>query len=119
MPFVKKVTDKTTFHLPEHIKEYVKSAICCPVFSNHSLWGLTVFFSFSDDHEWVQSRLNALNLLAVTFGTVVSMRETIRQTKNALDYSLSAIKLIIQSEQESLKRQHFEELVESAGVGDD
>jgi transcriptional regulator with GAF, ATPase, and Fis domain len=118
VPFVKKVTNKTTFRIPEHIKEYVKYCICCPVFSNNSLWGVTVYFSFSDDPEWVQSRLNALNLLAVCFGTVVSMRETLKQTKNALDYSLSAIKLIIESEQQSLKRQHFEALVDSLPIQD-
>jgi hypothetical protein len=116
VPFVRKVTDKTTFHIPAHIKDYVKYCLCCPVFSSNALWGLTVYFSFSNDAEWVQSRLNALNLLAVSFGTIVSLRDTIKQTKNALDYSLSAIKLIVESEQQSLKRNLFADILEKLPV---
>jgi hypothetical protein len=109
--FITKIGQDSIIKVPASLKDKARYALACPIYVGGGYWGLMVFFSCSEDREWVNDRLSTFNLMAVGVGSLVAMRAEMTQLKIVNHYALEALNLIVKSEKASvaLRRKYFED----------
>jgi hypothetical protein len=117
-PFVIDLRKNKAIRVPECLKGLANFALACPITVKEDYWGLMIFFSITDNRDWVQERLSVFNLMAIGLGSLVAMREEMNQLQIISHYALKALDLVVKSEQASvaLRRKYFGEEKEEAVV---